>query len=326
VRMSARARILAVVAVATVAAAGVAVAAGLRGSESEEAAEPAATRPAGPPPLALDLGLGDDARTRELRRAGRLYSAGRLREAGEIFRRYGSLPAQIGAAFSAWPVGTVERVRTLVASHPRSGQARLHLGLALYWSRRLDQAVAAWRAAVRVDPDSPAAIRANDLLHPDSPQGLPTFVPSFAAPRGLAGVPPARQLAVLARRASTGGVRDKLLYGVALQRAGRPVSAERAYARASRLAPRNVEAQVAAAVGRFRKDRPARAFSRLGPLAQRYPGSPTVRFHLGLLLIWLGELDDAKRQLALARDAGPRSQLGKEANRFLSRLESSGSK
>jgi tetratricopeptide (TPR) repeat protein len=323
--MSARARILALVAVATVAAAGIAVAAGLRGSGSEQAATPPAARLEGPPPLALDLGLGDDARTRALRRAGRLYSAGRLAEAAAIFERYGTLPARIGGAFAAWPVGTVERLRALVASSPRSGQARLHLGLALYWSRRLDQAAAAWRAAVRAEPDSPAAIRAYDLLHPDSPRGLPTFVPSFGPPPGLAGMAPARQLAVLARRAREGGVRDRLLYGVALQRAGRPVSAERAYASAARLAPRDVEAQVAAAVGRFRKDRPARAFSRLGPLARRYPRSPTVRFHLGLLLIWLGELEDGRRQLALARDAGPRSPLGKEANRFLSRLEGDGS-
>jgi predicted Zn-dependent protease len=178
---------------------------------------------------------------------------------------------------------------------------------------------------VRVEPDSLSAVRADDLLHPNSPRGLPTFVPSFAPPSGIARLAPARQLAELARRARSGGVRDRLLYGIGLQRIGRPVSAERAYAAAAAFAPDDVEAQVAAAVGRFRKDRPARAFSRLGPLVRRYPRSPTVRFHLGLLLLWLGDVRDARRQLTLARAAGPNSSLGREANRFLERLEGIGS-
>jgi Flp pilus assembly protein TadD len=179
---------------------------------------------------------------------------------------------------------------------------------------------------VRLEPDTISAIRANDVLHPNSPTGVPTFVPGFPAPSGLDGLSAEQQLRVLARRARSGAVRDRLLYGLALQRAGRPVSAERAYAAAARVAPDDLEAQVAAAVGRFRKDAPARAFSRLGPLARSHPRSPTVRFHLGLLLLWLGDIEDARRQLRLARAAGPRSALGREANRFLQRLGSSGSR
>jgi hypothetical protein len=45
-----------------------------------------------------------------------------------------------------------------------------------------------------------------------------------------------------------------------------------------------------------------------------------VRFHLGLLLLWIGDLEDARRQLRLARDAGPETALGREAARFLRRL------
>jgi tetratricopeptide (TPR) repeat protein len=323
--MSARARILGVVAVATVAAAGIAVAAGLRGTDTQEPAARQPERPSGPPPLTLDLGLADDARTRALRQAVELYRQGRRAQARAIFARYDTVPAGIGAAFAAWPGGTLARLRALAATHPADAQVRLHLGLALTWSSRLDEARAAWRAALRVDPNSISAVRAADLLHPNTPRGLPTFVPSFPAPAELAGLSAARQLALLARRARTGSVRDLLLYGIALQRIGFPDSAEHAYAAAARIAPGDVEAQVAAAVGRFRKDQPARAFSRLGPLTRRYPRSPTVRFHLGLLLIWLGELEDARRQLVLARDAGPRSPLGREANRFLSRLGSIGS-
>jgi tetratricopeptide (TPR) repeat protein len=310
-----------VVGVVAAAAAAVAIAGGLRGSGTEDSSAPLRS---GRPPLALDLGLREDARTRALASAERLYARGRVARAAAIFRRYEVLPARIGAAFAAWPDGTVAQLRALVVAHPRSAQAQLHLGLALYWSSRLDRAMAAWRAAVRVEPDSLSAVRAGDLLHPNSPRGLPTFVPSFAPPAAVVQLPPAQQLSALARRARSGGVRDRLLYGIALQRVGRPVSAERAYAAAAALAPRDVEARVAAAVGRFRKDRPERAFSRLGPLARRYPSSPTVRFHLGLLLLWLGELPEARGQLELAHAAGPGSPLGKEAKRFLERLESNG--
>jgi Flp pilus assembly protein TadD len=108
---------------------------------------------------------------------------------------------------------------------------------------------------------------------------------------------------------------------VALQRLGRRVSAEREFAAAATLAPQNAEAQTAAAVGRFRKGDPSLAFSRLGPLVRQFPRAPTVRFHLGLLLLWLGQVGEAKRELRLARAEGPESVLGREANAFLRRLE-----
>ena len=115
-------------------------------------------------------------------------------------------------------------------------------------------------------------------------------------------------------------MRAKLLYGVALQRLERPVSAERQFAAAASLAPDDPEARVAAAVGLFDKDRPALAFSRLGPLVRTFPRAPTVRFHLGLLLLWIHRLDAARQELRLARAEGPRTPIGMEANAFLVRL------
>jgi predicted Zn-dependent protease len=102
-------------------------------------------------------------------------------------------------------------------------------------------------------------------------------------------------------------VRAKLLYGVALQRLGRRVSAQRQFDAASRLAPADAEAQVAAAVIRFDKARPSAAFSRLGPLSRRFPRAQSVRFHLGLLLLWLARVEQnaveqGKDQLPRARD------------------------
>jgi Flp pilus assembly protein TadD len=108
-----------------------------------------------------------------------------------------------------------------------------------------------------------------------------------------------------------------LLRGAAYQQALRPVSAERDFAAAARAAPNDPEALTAAAVGLYDKDRPALAFSRLGPLARRFPHAQTVRFHLGLLLIYFGDMPRARRELALARAQGPLTPLGKRAETLL---------
>ena len=107
------------------------------------------------------------------------------------------------------------------------------------------------------------------------------------------------------------------MQGAAFQQALRPVSAQREFAAAARAAPNDAEALTAEAVGRYDKDRPAEAFSRLGPLARRFPHAQTVRFHLGLLLIYFGDLPKARQELALARAEDPATRLGKRAQALL---------
>ena len=274
----------------------------------------------GRPPLVLDFGVRTDPEAVALRRAQSLYSKGRQREAAAVFARYDSLQARIGAALAAWPDGTLATLDRLAREHPRSGLVRLHLGLALLWSRRDADALAQWRRALRLDPDSPAAVEAENLLYPKIFRGRPIFTPAFPAPSQLARLTPPQALAFLARRARGRDARAKLLYGVALQRLGRSVSAEREFRAAVRLAPSDPEARVAAAVGLFEKSNPARAFSRLGPLVRTFPRAATVRYHLGLLLLWLGQAAQAKHELELARADAPQSILGREANRLLARL------
>jgi Flp pilus assembly protein TadD len=255
-----------------------------------------------------------------LRHATSLYASGRQHEARAIFERYDSLDARVGSAVAAWPDGTLATLDRLARVHPASGVVRLHLGLALLWSRRDSDALAQWRRALRVDPDSPAAIEAENLLFPKLFRGRPVFVPGFREPPQLAKLPPQQAIEFLARRARARDAHAKLLYGVALQRLGRSVTAEREFRAAAALAPNDPEARVAAAVGLFEKSDPSRSFSRLGPLVRTFPRAATVRFHLGLLLLWIGRADDAKRQLVLARDDAPHSSIGQEANRFLVRL------
>jgi tetratricopeptide (TPR) repeat protein len=225
----------------------------------------------------------------------------RLRATAPPFAADPTAPAAVAndvrAALRAWPSGTVRRLRILAAQHPESGLVRLELGLALAFSGDRAGAQTAWRGAKRTQPDSPSAVRADDLLHPDTPPGEPPFVPSFTRP---------------ATR-----VEQLLAEGIGFQQALRPVSAERAFAAAAAAAPDDPEAQVAAAVGLYDKDHPERAFARLGPLARRFPRAQTVRFHLGLLLIYLHELPQARRELRLAVAAGPRTQLAKRARVLL---------
>ncbi len=276
---------------------------------------------AGTPPLILDLGVRADAEARALRTAGRLYAQGSRRAAERIFAPYRSLQARVGGAFSRWPDSGLGEVQQLAVSHRRSAFAALHLGLAYLWAGRGDDALAAFRGAVRVEPDSYSAVRADDLLHPNFAQGLPSFVPTFTAPPGFSKLSPPEQFAALRAAARGRDAGAKLLYGVALQRIGRPLSAEREFAAAAGLAPDDPEAQTAAAVGLFSKSNPSRAFGRLGPLATRFPHAATVRFHLGLMLLWMGSVDPARRQLRLAIQDDPNGPLAREARRFLDSLK-----
>ncbi len=324
--MSPRLRIYLLVSLAALAAAGATVGATLLTAEGAEAPTPSARPRPGAPPLLLDLGVRMDAEAQALRRAARLYERGRRAQAERLFLRYGSDEARVGAALAAWPAG-FERLAALAEARPKSGVVQLHLGLALYWRGFLPEARAAWRRAKAGAPDSLYAVRASDLLHPEDPvPGLPRFIPSFPSPPELASLSPPEQLRLLARRARDGGARDKILYGVALQRLGRPLSARRELEAAAALAPEDAEAQTAAAVALFDKDRPERAFARLGSLSRAFPRAATVRFHLGLLLLWLGQVDEARRQLRLAQAAEPRSFLAREARRFLEQLRGVGQK
>jgi tetratricopeptide (TPR) repeat protein len=244
-----------------------------------------------PPPLSLAVpGAGQTAR--DLRAASRLYERGRLAEARTLFDRHRSSEARVGSALARWPDETIARLEEL----PASGASVLHLGIAYAALGREADARRELVRVARVAPDSPYAIRADDLLHPRMVPGLPFFVPE-RTPRG------------------------SLRAGIEYQRRGRPVSARRAFDEAARRSPNDPEALVAAAVGRFEKARPAGAFSRLGPLTRRFPRAQTVRFHLALLLLWIGAANEARTQLERTVALGRDSRFGRDAKRILDRLE-----
>ena len=323
--MNPRARIIVIAGAAACLAAGGTVALAVITSNGKGGNENKPVPLSGAPPLALDLGVRTDPEARALRRAEGLLPKRRA-AAGRIFARYLSPAAQIGAAFSAWPGSGLATLQRLAQEHPQDSLVLLHLGYANLWAGDTEQATAAWRRAASAQPDTMSAQRADDALHPGFPPGEPLFVPSFAPPARLALLSPPRQFELLARDAAKQDPHAKLLYGVALQRLGRRISARRQYDAAARLEPGDPETQVAAAVGRFDKSKPSAAFSRLGPLTKRYPHAATVRFHLGLMLLWLaraqpGALAEGRRQLRLARKEQPDSPLAREAKRLLAGLE-----
>jgi tetratricopeptide (TPR) repeat protein len=313
--MSRRGRFIVVIAVALAAAFGVAIGVAFFGGGDD-----GDDRPEGVPPFVLDLGVRQDPEAQALRQAGQLFRAGHEAQGGQVLVRYDSLQAQVGKSLAKWPDHSLAELEDLAARNQRSGAVLFHLGLARFWSGDRDGAVEAWRAARTRDRDSVYAVRADDLLYRQYAPGLPTFIPTFRSDPALTKLSPQRQLVALERRARGGDAKAKLVYGLALQRLDRPVSARKEYTEAAQLAPKDVEAQVADAVGRFDKANPSAAFSQLGPLAARYPRSPSVRFHLGLMLLWLGRVEEAKRQFGLAA-AQKGSPLAMEANRVLARLE-----
>lgn len=293
-----------------------------------------AERQLDPPALELTVVDRDDEEARALREAERLYetddAAGALDAFEDVLRSNPrSVEAATGAAVAAWPDRTVERLEELADRVPDSAVVRLNLGLALFAAGNVEGARAQWREAEKREADSPAALRAEDLLNPDSPPGRPRYLRAVRAPERLARLPLEARLAEL-RQIATGGDRTVteridawVLLGSEHERIGHRVSAQRAYDEAASRAPDRLDLQVAASVARFDKDRPAEAFSRLGPLTREHPRAAVLRYHLGLLLLWLPNVDEATRQLRLASATGRRSLYAKQAARLLASLEKS---
>ena len=325
-------RVVVIVALAALIAAAAVVGVTLLQTRGERTTVPGAvvTPRAGQPPLDLNFGVDTSAEAHALTRAQTLYNAATSRRrqrsspATTRWRRSSARPSSPGTQDG------LATVQQLADAHPGSSVALLHLGIAEYWAGQNADAVAAWDKAAKVGADSPYGVKAEDLLHPTlkipgcrpSRTSCSTSAPSPA----IAKLPPPQQLAALARAAAKPDARAKLLYGSALWGLQRPLSAERQFEAAAKLAPHDPVARTAAAVGLFTKANPVQAFSRLGPLTGVFPRAAVVRFHLGLLLLWSGERKKAVEQLRLAAAEQPSSSYAEDARRLLSRLPGTRSK
>ncbi len=277
----------------------------------------------GRPVLQLEFGFRRNAEARALAQAESLFD--RRHEAAQaeaIFRRYDSLEARLGVLFTTWSgPASLPAVQRLVAAHPGDPAGLLNLGWADYWAGRNAAAVAVWEKVARRFPDSPYAVDAEDALHPRYRiPGLPIVVTGLTPPRGISSV------AALRRAAAKPDVRAKLLYGADLWDVHMPVSAEREFAAAAKLAPHDVLARTLAALGLFSKADPVRAFAKLGPLTAVFPRSPVVEFHLAVLLLYIGEDKKAAEHFRAAVADGPHTLYAKYARTLLASVARTRSK
>jgi tetratricopeptide (TPR) repeat protein len=254
------------------------------------------------PVLALELGQRQDAEAQALRHAQALLDRDHQpAQAAAIFRRYSSVEARLGLAFSEWTgPGSLAAVKAIAAGAPGSSAALLNLGIADLQAGQNADAATAWQQTASRFPDSPYAVDALDALHPGVAPGLPPIV-----------VDPA-DVPSKARAALVDGVRFWDLKQV--------VSARRQLDRAARLAPNSPETQVAAAVARFSPAAPLTPFPHLGPLTAKFPHDAIVRLHLGVLLLWSRQIAKGKEQLRLAAVEQPRSVYAKQARLLLRAL------
>jgi tetratricopeptide (TPR) repeat protein len=323
-------RVLLVVAAAALAAALAVVGVTLLQTRGERTTVPGSVvKPrSGPPLLQLELGLRSDPEARALARAESLFDKNRqAAQAAAIFRRYHSVEAQLGSAFAGWRgPSSLATVKALAAAHPNDPAALLNLGWADYQAGRNADAATAWRRTATRYPDSPYGVDAEDALH-GGPPGLPPIVTGLALPSSIANLPAAAQVAALKRAAAGTDVRAKLVYGALLWNyLRRPISARRELAAAAKLAPHDALARAAAAVALFSKENPTPAFAHLGPLTAVFRRSPPIEFHLGALLVYIGEYRKAAEHLRAALADGPRSPYARSARTLLASLERTRSK
>lgn len=322
-------RVVLIVGLAALAAAAAVIAGTVLQTRGQTTTVPGAVTKArqGRPPLQLEFGVDSSADARALSRAAALYNGKHVQQAAAIFRRYHSVEAQLGSAFAGWSgPSSLASVEQIAAESPSNLPALLGLGWADYWAGRHADAAAAWQRAARLGADSPYGVDAEWALH-GGPPGLPPIVTGLELPKGLAHLSAAAQLAALKRAAARPDARAKLLYGAMLWNFLRePISAERALEAAAKLAPHDAVVRSAAAVALFSKGNPTPAFAHLGPLTAAFPHSAAVQFHLGVLLLYIGENGKAGRHLRLALGDGPHSPYAQPARTLLASLASTRSK
>jgi tetratricopeptide (TPR) repeat protein len=204
-------------------------------------------------------------------------------------------------ALAEGPKRAARALEALAAEQPKDPVVQFNYATALYCAGFDEEAVQAYRKAKKAGRDTRYEITADNILHPQ-------FFKD--------GYPPFEYL----------GHDTLLVQGQIAQRAGHQRTAERLWARAARLNPDDPAAQVAAAVGRFDMDDLSASFSRLGPLVERFPTSQTVRFHLGLLLVWTGQGKQALVELRDAQRLGPKTPIGREAAKLLAGVAKTGTK
>ncbi len=206
------------------------------------------------------------------------------------------------------PDATISRLELLA---PTSPFAQYELGVVQLWAGRLPQATAALRAVRDAAPESFYGVKADDLLHPTMQAGYPLFVPADDPPEGAT-----LESLKAAAAESPNDAKAQLQYGSALQGAGRRREAVQAYTQALKADPTSIESQVALALAGFKKDDPAKAFGTVGPLVRDHANDPSPRFHLAMMLLWIGQTEKAQAEFRQVASEAPGTRLARLAEFF----------
>ena len=246
---------------------------------------------------------------RSLRRRARC--ARRRRSSRATARR----EAAVGSALASWPSG-FDRLAALAARDRRSSLVQLQLRARPLLARRhagREGGLAPGPPGAAGHARTPSARRTSSTR--DSRAACRRSSRASCRRPALAKLSPPRQLAYLAR---------------ARDRRSRPPPARRRLpaARAAALGAARVRARLRARRPRSpRRGRPLRQGRSLADVLPARPAreaairsSQSVRFHLGLCLLWLGTSTRRSSSFASPATAGPRTPLGIEARRFLERL------
>jgi predicted Zn-dependent protease len=206
--------------------------------------------------------------------------------------------AAVRAAFGKPPKEAAQLLEPLARTAPGDPVVQYNYGSALACAGYVNEAAQAYLAAKTAGRNTFYEMKSDVILHPQylQPEDGRYPIPELQTNDPL------------------------LIRGQLLQRAGHQQSAEKLYAKAAKLHPKDDQAAVAAAVALFDESNLVPAFSHLGPLVVRFPRSQSVRFHLGLLLAWTGQKEQALKEFRAARSLGPGTALGKQAAAFLSQV------
>lgn len=227
-------------------------------------------------------------------------------------RKLGDENADVALAVADYdaktPDATIARLRLLA---PTSPFARYELGVVQLWAGRVAAATSDLKGVRDAAPESFYGVKADDLLHPTMQPGYPLFVPAEDPPEGATG-----ESLQAAAASAPNDAEAQLQYGASLQGAGRREEALAAYRQAVKADPSSVEAQVAVALAGFSKDDPSKAFGTVGPLARDHAGDPSPRFHLAMMLLWIGQPEQARAQFHQVTTEAPDSRLARLAQFF----------
>jgi tetratricopeptide (TPR) repeat protein len=277
-------------------------------SSSGSASAEASDKPLkGNPPLVLDLpGKPTDGSTEaQLKAAERRLPADDVRVA----------VAQAIAGYAAGDAqATIDALRKLPQD---DAVVAFHLGIAELWAGDPKDAQAALRHAKQLDPYGFYGERADNALHYNMPRGYPWYFPPSSPKQRPS---PAKLRAEV--KANPGDSAAWLELAVAIEQQHR-LAAIAAARKAVEASPTAVSPRVALAVLTFDKDRPATSMGQLGPMLQQDENNTGIRFHVGLLSLWIGLTTQALGEFRQVLREDPNGPYAKLSQSFIDRLDTS---